>query len=200
VLELRRYSLVVHDYGGPFALHAALDAPERLDRLVIYNSFAWAYGDSPETKRLAALAGSGLFRWLYRNVNFSFWIAKSAWGDRKSNNEQTWAPYLPVFREKDAREQVLFALARAMQGSAPFCDSLWQRLDRLRDVAVHIIWGMKDTAFPPSALARFQSALPHASVLRLETAGHFPHEEQPSRTVASVKDFLLPPAHGLHRV
>jgi haloalkane dehalogenase len=189
-LGLDRYSLVVHDFGGPFALEAALAHPERVERLVLYNTFAWAFGDTPKTRRLAALAGGGLFRWMYRNLNLSFVIARSAWGDRSTMTRDTWKPYRVLFPDGDSRERVLFALAKSMQGSADYCEGLFRRLDRLAQIPVHLVWGMKDTAFPPRALARFRTVFPRASVLEVETAGHWPHEEQPDRCVASVKAFL----------
>lgn len=189
-LGVERYGLVLHDFGGPIALDVALTQPERVERIVMYNTFAWAFGDSSRTKRLANLARGGLFRWLYRNANFSFVIAKSAWGDRRTITARTWTPYTQVFPDADSRERVLFALAKSMAGSADYCDSLWRRLERLASVPIHIIWGMKDSAFPPSALAKLQSALPHATTRELASAGHWPHEEQPQHCVTSVQEFL----------
>ena len=189
-LGVERYGLVAHDYGGPFALEAAVEHPERVERLVLYNTFAWDFADSPKRKRLVRWAGGRLFRWLYRNLNLSFVISKSAWGDPSTMTRQTFAPYRPVFPDPDSRERVLFALARAFAGSRDFLDSLGRRLDRLADVPVHLVWGMKDTAFPPDVLARFRGIFPRASVLELERAGHWPHEEQPARCVESVQQFL----------
>lgn len=189
-LGVERYGLVFHDFGGPIALAAALERPERVEHIVMYNTFAWALGEVAETKRLAELAGSRLFRWLYRYLNFSFVIARAAWGDRRTRTNVTWAPYTRLFPDADSRERVLFALAKSMIGSANYFSSLWQRLDRLASVPIHLLWGMKDPAFPPSALARFESAFPHASKLELATAGHWPHEEQPDVCVASVQAFL----------
>lgn len=189
-LTIDRYSLVVHDFGGPFALDAALDHPEQLDTVILFNSFAWPFGDSPREARLAKLAGTALFRWLYRNVNMSFIIARSAWGDRRTMTKDTWKPYTRLFPDADSRERVLFALARSMAASTPFFDRLWRRLDRLRDTNIHLIWGMKDSAFRPSALDKFQRIWPHATVLRVNTAGHWPQEEQPELCVDSVIEAL----------
>ena len=55
---LDQITLVVHDFGGPNALAAALAAPERIERLVIINSWMWSFDDDPKMKRLARLAGS----------------------------------------------------------------------------------------------------------------------------------------------
>lgn len=189
-LPEERYSLVAHDYGGLIGLAAALHHPERVKRLVLYNTFSGAFGDTPERARLARLASGSLFRFLYRNLNFSFFVARSAWGDRRTLSRATFAPYRAVFSDADSRELVLFALARALAGSAEFAEEIYRGLGRFADIPVHMIWGMKDTAFPKSSLERLRAALPNASVLELERAGHFPHEEEPERCVESVRDFL----------
>lgn len=185
-LGIRRYALVVHDFGGPFALDAALDRPEDLDALVIFNSFAWPFGHSRRTALMATVAGSRVSRWLYRHANLSFVIARSAWGDRSTMSAATWAPYLQVFPNADDRERVLWALARSMTADTPFFERLWRRLPRLSSTPVHFVWGMRDAAFPPAALEKFTSVLPHATTLRLDRAGHWPHEEQPEVCVESV--------------
>lgn len=189
-LELERYRLVVHDFGGPFALDAAFRAPERVQSLTVINSFAWSFGDTPQRRRMAWLAGTPLFRFAYGAFNLSFAIARSAWGDRSTMTKETWAPYLPVFPDAESRRRVLWALARSMSASADYCDSLWQRRDALRDVPTHFIWGLKDSAFPPDVLARFQAGFPHATTFTLPEAGHWPHEEQPAACAGSLAEFL----------
>jgi haloalkane dehalogenase len=189
-LGLDRYHLIVHDFGGPFALHEAVSRPQRVRSLTAFNTFAWAFGDSPRTRRMARLAGSALFRWAYGALNLSFKISRSAWGDRATMTPSTWRPYEELFADAESRRLVLWALAKAMQGSAEFCEAIWNRLPGLRSTPVQLIWGLADSAFPPSALAKLRTALPHAQVLELPSAGHWPHEEQPERCVAAVTAFL----------
>lgn len=188
-----RYSLVVHDFGGPFALDSALEHPERIAALVVINSFAWPFSEmGTKTALQARFAGSPLARWLYRRVNMSFVIADSAWGDRTTKEPATWELHRSLFASADDRERVLFALARSLAGAQPFFARLSARLDRLRNTPLHLIWGMKDSAFPPACLRRFQQVWPHASVLALPDAGHWPHEEQPDACARSVEEFLRP--------
>lgn len=52
------------------------------------------------------------------------------------------------------------------------------------------MWGMKDSAFQPHQLARWQSLLLHATTVALPTAGHWPHEEEPARVAAEIERFL----------
>lgn len=188
-LGLERYALVVHDFGGPIALDSALRHPERVERLVVLNSFAWAFVDDEGLAGRARLAGSALLRLAYRRLNFSFVIARSAWG-RGPRPAALWRQYTSVFPDADSRERVLFALARSLTASTPFFRSLWARRDRLAHVPIHLVWGLRDTAFTPAALGRFREAWPHATVTELPEAGHWPHEEAPARCAEVVAEFL----------
>jgi len=88
--------------------------------------------------------------------------------------------YLAPFRRRWARVEVLWALARAINGSAAHFDAIWQRRAALADIPVQLIWGMRDSAFRPTMIDRWRVAAPHASLVELPTAGHWPHEEEPT--------------------
>lgn len=190
VLGVERYHLVVHDFGGPIALDGALAHPERVSSVTLFNTFAWPFSDDPTSRRRASLAGTSLFRWAYGALNLSFVISRSAWGDPKTATKDTWPPYLSVFPDAASRRLVLWALAKSLLGSTAFFESLWARRQRLAATPMHVVWGLKDSAFPPSALAKLREAWPHASVHELATAGHWPHEEQPAVCAESVLQFL----------
>ncbi len=188
-------TLVVHDFGGPIALDWALDHPERLAHLVITNSWMWSFADDPGMRRKAALAGTGLFRWLYGRFNLSQRvIMPSAYADRRRLTAAIHAQYLATFPDADSRERVLFALAQSLLGSSAFFDGLWQRRQRLAGVDTQIIWGMDDSAFPPAVLDRWCEALPHARAMRLAGAGHWPHEEAAAAFVDTLAATVAAPA------
>ncbi len=86
----------------------------------------------------------------------------SAYGDKKKLTAAIHAHYLNVFGDRDARVQVLHALAKSLLGSRAHYQALLDRIDALRRVPVLIIWGMKDTAFQPYQLERWRSLLPNA--------------------------------------
>lgn len=188
-------TLVVHDFGGPIALDWALDHPERLARLVVVNSWMWAFDDDPSMARKARFAGSAFGRWMYRRLNASQrLIMPSAYGDRRRLTPAIHRQYLEVFPDADSRERVLFALAQSLLGSRAFFDGLWQRRVRLASVDVHLVWGLRDSAFPPAMLARWEQAVPHACTTRIEEAGHWPHEEAPHAVVAALRRALAAPS------
>jgi haloalkane dehalogenase len=173
-LDLRDLTLVVHDFGGPIGLPLALASPSRVSRVVLINTWMWPFDDDPGMRRKARIAGGAIGRWLYRHANFSLRVLlPSAYGDRRKLTPEIHRQYLEVFRDKDARVQVLHALARALDGSRDF-----------------IVWGMKDAAFRPRLLARWRALLPAAAVVELPDAGHWPHEEAPGDVLAAMTTFL----------
>jgi haloalkane dehalogenase len=192
-LGLDRFTLVLHDYGGPIALPLALDHPERIRALVLLNTWMWSFADDPAMARKARFAGGRLGRFLYRRLNFSLKvIAPSAYGDRKKLTPAIHRQYLAPFPEADSRGRVLWALARGLLGSSDFYESLWQRRARLAGLPALILWGMRDSAFRPYLLDRWRSALPRAQVVELAEAGHWPHEESPDQVVGHLAAFLQP--------
>jgi len=194
-LDPRDFTLVVHDYGGPIALPLALEDASRVRRLVLLNTWMWPFDDAKMQKR-GRMAAGGLGRWLYRHVNFSQRVLMpGAYGDRRKLTPAIHRQYLEVFRDKDARVQVLHALARAINGSRGYYARLLANAERLRRFPALIVWGMKDTAFPPCMLDRWRQLLPQATVVTLAGAGHWPHEEEPEVVVRALRGFIgTPPA------
>ena len=114
----------------------------------------------------------------------------SAYGDRKKLTPAIHRQYLSVFEDRDARERVLWALARALLGSSAHYAALWERRALLESMPALIVWGLKDSAFKPYQLERWERAMPRAKVVRLESAGHWPHEEEPERVTRELVDWL----------
>jgi haloalkane dehalogenase len=189
----RPLHLVVHDFGGPIALDWALDHPADLASLTVINSWMWPFDDDPLMRRRARLAGGWLGRLLYRHANASLrLIMPSAYGNRRALTPAIHRQYLAVFPDADSRERVLFRLAQALLGSSAFYAGLWERRTRLQGVPMQLVWGLKDSAFQPPLLARWQQAFPHANTVSLNAAGHWPHEEAPQRVLEALERFTAP--------
>jgi haloalkane dehalogenase len=189
-LGLERFTLVVHDFGGPIALPFAEAHPERIARLVVLNSFMWPLED-PKFVQQARFAGSWLGRLLYRYLNFSLRVLLPfAYGDKRRLTPRVHAQYLAPFRRRSARETVLWTLARSLLGSHAHYAKLWSNRAHLAAIPSLVLWGMRDRAFPQEFLSRWRQALPHASVDQLADCGHWPHEEQPERVFESLTRFL----------
>lgn len=190
-LGLKRFTLVVHDFGGPIGLPLALDDELEVERVAVLNSWMWSFAGDAAMERMARFAGSAVGRWLYRWLNASLrLIAPSAWGDRRKLTPAIQGQYLAPFGDRDARVRVLWALACALTGSAAHYDGLWQRRERLSAKEVLLVWGMKDPTFGAAVLDRWTKALPRAQVVRAEGAGHWPHEEEPAMVLSALRAFV----------
>lgn len=189
-LDLDRFSLVVHDFGGPIALPAAVERPERVRRLVVLNSWMWSFEGDPQAERGARLLSGRIGRWMYRRLNASLrLITPMAYGDRKKLTREIHAQYLAPFPDAAGREAVLWPLARALLGSSAHYQDLWERRARLAEIPALVVWGTADPALPPRHLERWREALPGARVVELPV-GHWPHEEAPEAVALEVASFL----------
>jgi haloalkane dehalogenase len=190
-LDLEPLILVVHDFGGPIGLPICLDRPGRVSRIVLINTWMWSFSDDPAMARKGRVAGSRFGRFLYRRFNFSLKVLMpSAYGDRRKLTPEIHDQYLDRFPDQVSRAQVLWPLAQAVLGSTAYYDRLWERRETLGGRPALIVWGMKDTAFQPYLLARWEKVLPEADLLRLAGAGHWPHEEEPAAVIDGLRAFL----------
>jgi haloalkane dehalogenase len=189
--RLSSFDLVVHDFGGPIGLPILFRYPERVRRLIIFNTFMWSFDDDPEMSKRARMVNGALGRWMYKHLNASLrLITPSAYGDKKKLTRKIHQQYLSVFTDKSARVLVLWALAKSLLGSRDFFQSLYDQRQLLQNRPTQIIWGMKDSAFQPHQLEKWRRIIPQAEVIELSNAGHWPHEEEPEEVIQSMKQFL----------
>jgi haloalkane dehalogenase len=82
-LSLRDVTLVVHDFGGPIGLAYAVERPENVARLVLFNTWMWSFRGDREKGWIGGLIASPLGRFLYTRLNVSpRVIFKHAFADR----------------------------------------------------------------------------------------------------------------------
>jgi pimeloyl-ACP methyl ester carboxylesterase len=67
--------------------------------------------------------------------------------------------------------------------------SLAHRIPELK-LPTLIIWGGRDRLIPPENAERFHRDIAGSTLAIFEDLGHAPEEEDPARTVVSVKQFL----------
>ena len=189
-LGLRDITLVVHDFGGPIGLPLALEHKGIVRRLVVLNSWMWPLSDDPAMVRVARVMGSGFGKFLYERLNFSpRVIMPGAYADRSKLSPAIHSQYLAPFPDRWSRGAVLWTLARALLASGDHYERLWNQRPSLADLPVLVVWGTRDPAFKPSALARWRTAVPHASVVELPV-GHWPQEEAPDDVILAIRAML----------
>ncbi|RYF66811.1 MAG: alpha/beta hydrolase, partial [Cytophagaceae bacterium] len=68
----------------------------------------------------------------------------------------------------------------------PVLDSLWQRIDQIRQPTL-VLWGQHDDLIPLTVADRFHHDLPNNSLIVYPNAGHVPMEEIPTRTAGDYR-------------
>jgi pimeloyl-ACP methyl ester carboxylesterase len=175
-LGLEAYTLVVHDFGGPIGLGCALERPEQVESLVLFNTFLW----STEGSRTAVLASrffsSSIGRFLYTRLNFSPRVLiPMSFADRRTLRPEVHRHYLAPFPTPESRFGS-WRLAEELVASGAWFESLWERRERLAAKPALLLWGVKDPAFGTEALERWARVLTNAEIHRFD-AGHFVQEE-----------------------
>ncbi len=189
-LDVKDATLVVHDFGGPIGLLAALERAERISRLVIINTWSWSLADRVDVRRMARMIASPLGRLLYLQFNASpRWILPASFGNRRLLRRQIHHHYLAPFQQR-ARREATWQLGVSLLKSDAYFSMLDTRLSELRTRPAALIWGMKDPAFGRRELERWKNVLPQASVSELPDAGHFPQEEAADQVTTALRDFL----------
>ncbi|HEX6882161.1 MAG TPA: alpha/beta fold hydrolase [Planctomycetota bacterium] len=187
-LDLERVTLVLHDWGGPIGLGFARRHPERIARVVLSNTAAFAL-DGKLPLRLTACRvpafGALAVRGLNAFARAATWMAVErpltplarrgyllpydSWANRVATHEFVrdipLAPGHPSWSELSEIERFLPRLAR---------------------VPVHLVWGLRDFVFTPRFLLEWRRRLPHASVTSFERAGHYLFEDEPEAFVAEL--------------
>lgn len=185
-LELHDIIMIVHDFGGPIGLAYAIDRPENIAGLVVSNTWLWSLDSDWKTALPLRIMGGSLGRFLYRRFNFSpRVILPAAWANRVTLTDAVLRHYTGVHQTPTDRE-ALHGLARAGLGSSAWYESLWQRRDRLREIPIFLLWGMRDPAFGAAYLARFRELFQDADARELQDIGHFVAEEAPAALAEAV--------------
>jgi pimeloyl-ACP methyl ester carboxylesterase len=197
-LDLRDVTLVVHDFGGPIGVGAALEEPARFTRLVLINTWLWSLAEEPSVRKISSFVRSFLGRFLYRVLNFSPRVLLPAsFAVKQRLSRSVHRHYLAPFASRRERTAP-WVLGCELAGSDAYYALLWQRRSEWPELAA-IIWGMRDPLLKPSLLAQLEAAFPHVPVTRLADAGHFPQEEDArvvSAAISHCKVQLLKPQTG----
>jgi haloalkane dehalogenase len=190
-LQLRKIHLVVHDWGGPIGLGALLPQAEKLGRVTILNTAAFADTVVPRRIRLcrAPLIGELLvrggngFAWpatwmavsrpLPADVKRGFLFPYDSWTNRIATHR--FVVDIPSGRGT--------ASDRALA-------EIETRLPLLRGKAVGIFWGGEDFCFNRHYFERWSELLPDAPRHYLEGVGHYLLEDGGDALVSQIARFV----------
>jgi haloalkane dehalogenase len=190
-LDLREITLVVHDWGGPIGLGAALRLPDRFRALVVMNTWAWELPSFlPPFLREFRTDGLGEILALAGNL-----FVESIPGGmhRRDPDPVMMEAYRAPFPDYWSRVGTL-AFPRDIplterDPSAPAMRGIHEGLEGI-GVPKLLIWGMRDRVFRPVFLEQWRELFADARVVELEDASHYLVEDQPEPIAREIADFL----------
>ncbi|HLZ07120.1 MAG TPA: alpha/beta fold hydrolase, partial [Chloroflexota bacterium] len=193
-LELERFTLVVHDFGGPIGLSYALDHPERVERLVIFNTWMWSLRGETSMRRALDVLGGPIGKLLYLTFNFSTRvIIPMSWGKHRPLSAEVHRQYVDAAPRAPDRYP-MWCFAREGLAASDWFDDLWTRRERISQIPALIIWGMADPAFKPHLIQRFEDLFKILRVVRYPDVGHFVPDEAGPESADEIAKFLVSPA------
>lgn len=192
-LGLKDLTLVVTDFGGSIGSQHALEHPDNVKGIVLYNTWMWPLNDDARFEKPARIARSWFGRQLYLRLGFSVNVMMpSAYGDKKKLSKAVHTHFKNALPDAGSRVAT-HTLAKEILDAGPFWAEQWRRIDRLRKIPTLICWGMKDRFFPSDLFERWKQAMPQAAVRTFAEAGHFVHEEAHEELTHAIREFLRTP-------
>lgn len=194
-LDLRDITLVVHDWGGPVGLGFATRHPERIKRLVLLNTWAFAPWPGGPFPRLLDLIRSprGEAFVLQKNGYLEPALVGTTF-----HADALTGPVLQAYRAPfptPASRLAMVWWSRDIPVSeADVSYAEMKRIENALPLFSHtpllLIWGMQDPVLSPAVLRRWQQLYPHARLHEIEDASHFLQEDAHDRIVVCIEEFL----------
>ena len=198
-LDLRGATVVPQDWGGPIGLRWATLHPDRVDRLLILNTFAHrppGKVDLPLPIRLFRTPGVGEVMVKGLDLFKRVFLFRAGVMHRERLTAEVKHAYRQPHPTWSSRTPILVFPRQIPSGpEGPVSDlmaEVEQGLEQhFRSKPVRIVWAMKDIAFTPQVLEQlWLKTFPGAEVTRLEDAGHYLQEDAHERIVPVLIDFL----------
>lgn len=191
-LNLPKFTLIVHDFGGPIGLSYAINHPEKIERIVLSNTWMWSEASNKQLTVISAIFSSFVGKYLYLKKNFAAKVMmKQGFASQEAFTEQLQLHYHGPFPDKESR-MATWSYARELRGSSAWYDSLWNQREKIANIPALILWGMKDAFFQKQRFTdRWKKTFVNQKFVPLDNAGHFVQEEAEQAYNRQVKGFLV---------
>jgi pimeloyl-ACP methyl ester carboxylesterase len=184
-LGIERCVLGGNSLGGSISWRTALAHPSRVEKLILVDS--GGYPTRPTSKPIAFYLGRlPMIDWLVKHTLPRSLVEqglRSVYGDPSKVTPEL------VDRSRDLIQREGNRRALIERGRQQRPATLAHRIAELKFPTL-IIWGGRDHLIPPDTAERFHHDIAGSTMAIFDDLGHVPHEEDPARTAAAVKQFL----------
>lgn len=188
-LDLKKISLVVHDFGGSIGLSCAIQDESRFSKIIMFNTWLWETESNKDVKKIDKLINSPIGKFLYLYLNISPKVLlKKGFSDSNKLSKKIQSHYIAPFPNKNSRFSLL-NIAKSLLGSSSWYQLQWDNLNKISEKKWLIVWGVKDSFLSTKYLDKWKNRLPNAKVVELE-CGHFVQEESDKQAIRGLNEFL----------
>lgn len=192
-LEVKQFSMVVHDWGGAIGFGYAVDHPEMVERLVVMNSAAFRSTRMPLRIGICRIPLFGEF--LVRKLN-GFAGAARFMAVKKKLPEEVAAAYLAPYDSWENRIGVYrFVKDIPMNSNHPSYNCLVRienGLERLKkqNIPLLLLWGGLDFCFNDSFFEQWIDRFPDCETHYFFDGGHYVLEDKFQEIKPIVEEFF----------
>lgn len=187
-LDLRGLTLVGHSWGGPIGLHAAVHRPDRFERLVLSNTWAWPLNGDPSSEVFSRGMGNPLGRALVRRFDLLGKYFIPAAHKRRRLSQAELAHYA-LATPTPASRHAAAVLPGELVGAREFFTGLEARVGDLAALPTLILWADSDPIFTGKYLQRLEAAFPGHTTTVLHGVGHFAQSDAPGEFSDAIVDW-----------
>ncbi len=199
-LGIERFSLVMHDWGGPIGTGLAVRCPEKIERLVYLNTTLTETECLPEIIKTAARPPLGRFITQYTSQFVKLTVTLGA---KRILSSEIKSGYYYPYRTISSRKAIWdFVSDIPFSSDHPSYSELLKiasKLPELRNIPALIVWGLKDPCFHKEMLSQVAGHFPQARVVEIPEAGHLVLEDATEQVCGEIKTFLKNPGEPVQR-
>lgn len=190
-LQIGRFHLIVHDWGGAIGMGVAIRWPARVKTLTILNSAAYLSESIPLAISMCRFPVLGTIAVKYMNL-----FAKTAsliCAKNGLSNEVKNCYLLPYNSPKNRVAINAFVKDIPMHTNHPSYNTLANIEDNLwilNNKPILMLWGMRDFCFNKKFLTEWQNYFNKARTIKYENAGHYILEDEKDSANLEIKKFL----------
>lgn len=190
-LQIGRFHLIVHDWGGAVGMGVAIRWPARVKTLTILNSAAYLSESIPLAISMCRFPLLGTIAVKYMNL---FAKTASLICSKVGLSKEIQRCYLAPYDSPKNRVAInAFVKDIPMHPDHKSYDTLAnieENLWILNNKPTLMLWGMRDFCFNKKFLAEWKNHFSKAKVVRYEDAGHYVLEDACTEANMEIKKFL----------
>ncbi|MDQ6661152.1 MAG: alpha/beta fold hydrolase [Chloroflexota bacterium] len=194
-LDLHQITLVLHDWGGPVGLGVAIRHPERIKRLVLSNTWAFApWPGGPFPRLLELIRSERGEKFVLEKNGYLEPALMGTVAHMENLTPVVLNAYQAPFPTPESRCALLcWSRDIPLNESDPSYGEMKRieaGLSHFRHIPVLLLWGMKDPILGVEVLHQWQRLYPQATTHELVDASHFVQEDAPKEMLHWIKEFV----------